>query len=139
MTRASKRRPPSKTVEKKNIVSGNVSGIVIQDARDVRITQHTGLQAGDLAAVFELAYRQIAARPEDPDVHKDEIKETVGKIEAEAAKGEQANQNNLQRWMNNLKEMAPDVVDVIVASLGGPVSGFTAVFQKIAKKAAEAK
>jgi hypothetical protein len=124
---------------KSNVVKGSVSGIVIQDADDVHITQNTGVQAGELAAVFEQVYRHIAERPDDPDVRKEEIKETVGKIEAEAARGEQANQNNLQRWMNYLKDMAPDVVDVIVASLGGPASGFTAVFQKIARKAAEAK
>jgi hypothetical protein len=139
MARSTNKRKPARKVEKRNIVNGNVSGIVIQDTGNVTITQNTGLRAGELAAVFEQAYRRIAERPEDANVTKDEIKETVKKIEDEAARGEKANQNNLERWMGYLKDMAPDVVDVILASMGGPVSGFTAVFQKIAKKAAESK
>jgi hypothetical protein len=30
--------------------------------------------------------------------------------------------------------MAPDIVDVMAASLGGPISGLTAVIQKIAAR-----
>jgi hypothetical protein len=41
----------------------------------------------------------------------------------------------MERWMANLNQMAPDIVDVILASLGGPASGFTAVFKKISEHA----
>jgi hypothetical protein len=37
--------------------------------------------------------------------------------------------------MANLNQIAPDIVDVILASLGGPVSGFTAVLKKVAERA----
>ena len=52
----------------------------------------------------ETALREqaIDARPEDPDADRDEIAETASKIEAEAAKGEQANPKKLERWLRFL-------------------------------------
>jgi len=82
--------------------------------------------------LFELLEEKIKARPEDPNVDKQEIREQVNQIKAEAAQGEKANPNKLERWIQNLSKMAPDIVDVMAASLGGPISGLTAVIQKIA-------
>ena len=41
--------------------------------------------------------------------------------------------------MANLEQMAPDIVDVILACLGGPLSGITAVLRKIAERARDLK
>jgi hypothetical protein len=69
-------------------------------------------------------------------VDKEEITETVQKIQEEASKGEQdANETKLSRWIDSLNKIAPDVIDVALASLGGPVSGITAVLKKIADRA----
>ena len=84
--------------------------------------------------LFELLEEKINTRPKDPNVDKEEIREQVSQIKAEAAKGEQANPKKLERWIRTLSEMAPDIVDVIAASLGGPISGLTAVIQKISAR-----
>jgi len=59
----------------------------------------------------------------------------VKKIEAEAAKGEAADPSKLERWMTTLAKMAPDIIEVMAASLAGPVAGFTVVFKKIVERA----
>ena len=123
-----------------NILSGNVSGggIVFQGGRhkSVTINQSTGPALDEVAALFNNIYKHIEARPPDPNVDKEEITETVQKIQEEASKGEQdANETKLSRWIDSLNKIAPDVIDVALASLGGPVSGITAVLKKIADRA----
>jgi hypothetical protein len=121
-----------------NIMSGNVShgGISIQGSNaTVTIHQSSGSEAKDVAALFETLYQHIEARPDDPNVDKQELVESVQKIQEEASKGEQVNETKLTRWMDYLNKMAPDIVDVALASLGGPVSGVTAVLKKVADRA----
>jgi len=125
-----------------NNMSGNVSagGIAFVGGHNAKITinQSQGIDAKELAGLFETLYQRIEARPADPNIDKDEIVETVKKIEEESSKGEEANQSKLGRWMETLNKMAPDIVDVALASLGGPVSGVTAVLKKIADHAKQA-
>ena len=121
-----------------NIMSGQTSsgGISIQGRNaQVTIHQHSGIDANELNTLFEKLYQHIDARPPDPNVDKEEIVETVQKIQEETSKGQQANETKLTRWIDNLNKMAPDVIDVALASLGGPVSGITAVLKKIADRA----
>jgi len=87
-----------------------------------------------LDELFTLLEEKIATRPEDPDVDKAELEAQVQNIQAEVVKGEEANQAKLERWIRYLGSMAPDILDVIVASLAGPVSGFAAALKKIVDK-----
>lgn len=120
-----------------NIIQGNISGGVVVQGRNPKVTVHNtiGAELSELTALFEQLQQAILARPEDPDIDKEEIVETVQKIEIESQKGEQANPKKVERWVQNLNNMAPDIVDVILASLGGPVSGFTAILKNISKHA----
>ena len=123
-----------------NILSGNVSsgGIVFQGGRhkNITINQSTGLAPDEITALFSNIYKHIEARPPDPNVDKEEVLETVQKIQEEASKGEkEANETKLTRWIDTLNNIAPDVIDVALASLGGPVSGITAILKKIADRA----
>ena len=127
-----------------NTFSGNVSsgGIVFQGGRhkNITINQTTGPASDEIAGLFDKLYRHIESRAPDPNVDKEEIVETVQKIQEEAAKGEkEANETKLTRWFDTLNNMAPDVIDVALASLGGPVSGITAVLKKISDRARQQK
>ena len=135
-TKPRKRAKPSAGGDQM-IIDGNISGSYVAQGRNARLSVHqtTGSQAAELKELFETVYRQIQSRPVDKNVDKGEISATVQKIEAESAKGKKANESKLERWMGDLGRMAPDILDVILASLGGPVSGFTAVFKKIAERA----
>ena len=105
-----------------------------EDNANVEINQSSVHKTEDenFAKLFALLEEKIKERPEDPNVGKQEIEKQINEIKAEAEQGVNANQNKLERWIRNLFSMAPDIVDVMAASLGGPISGFTAVVQKIA-------
>ena len=128
--------------KKKNLPSINIEGENVVGSIDasghakVDVTQSSVHKTDDanFERLFELLEEKIKARPADPNVDKGEIQAQVNQIKAEAAQGEKANPNKLERWIRNLAGMAPDVVDVMVASLGGPISGITAVIQKIAAR-----
>jgi hypothetical protein len=120
-----------------NVIQGNISGGVIVQGRgaNVAVQQSSGINEEQLSLVFEKMYQAIQSRPDDPNIDKEELSETVQRIEQEVKKGDQANDSKLKRWMESLNKMAPDIVDVILASLGGPVSGLTAVLKKVAEHA----
>jgi hypothetical protein len=127
-----KKGPPSI-----NITGENVVGSVNAGGRaNIDITQSSIHKTDDanFERLFELLEEKIRARPEDPNVDKGEIREQVSQIKAETVKGEKANPKKLERWIRNLAGMAPDIVDVMLASLGGPLSGLTAVIRGIAAR-----
>lgn len=127
----------NKTVnEGDNITVGNISGssgIALGRGASSTVTTH-GVSSSELAQLFQTVHQKIEQRPEDPNVGKEEITAEVEKIQKEASENEAPNENKLERWMKNLADMAPDIVDVMAASLGGPVAGATAVLQKVIKK-----
>ena len=127
-----KKDPPSINITGENVVGSINAG----GHAKVDVTQSSVHKTNDanFERLFELLEEKIKARPEDPNVDKQEIREQVNQIKTEAAKGEQANPNKLERWIRTLSGMAPDIIDVMVASLGGPISGITAVIQKIAAR-----
>jgi hypothetical protein len=120
-----------------NVIQGSISGGVTVQGRGARVSVQQTSESNDkeLSALFDKLYEAIQARPPDSNIDKEEISETVQRIEQEVKKGDQANDSKLQRWMEGLNKIAPDIVDVILASLGGPVSGLTAVLKKVAEHA----
>ena len=119
------------------ITGGNVVGSIHADGNaEVKVNQGSVQKAQDenFEKLFALLAEKIQERPEDPNADKQEIENQVNQIKVEAAQGEKANLNKLDRWIRNLFEIAPDIVDVMTASLGGPISGLTAVLQKIAAR-----
>jgi hypothetical protein len=117
------------------ITAGDVSGTSIAIGRGAQASVTQGLGGDELAKLFAAVYQQIEARPEAPDVDKEELTDTVQKIQDEVAKGEQANPNKVERWLGNLAKMAPDILDVTVACLTSPAVGIATVIRKIAEKA----
>ena len=94
-----------------------------------------GVGGDELAKLFKEIYKQIEERPEDPDVDKEELAETVEKVEKEAAKGEKANPTKVERWLKFLGGMAPDILKVTAAALANPVAGVGTAIGLIAEKA----
>ena len=104
------------------ITTGDISGSTVAMGREAQVRQ--GISGEELAAIFQTVYQKIEARPQDPDVDQEEIVAQVQQIEAETAVPGQPNESKLAR-------MAPDIVDVMAASLAGPVAGAAAVLRKI--------
>ncbi len=97
----------------------------------------TGVDAAGLADLFGTVYDRIARMPERPDVDKDELRDTVEKVEREAAKGADANPQKIGYWLNTLAGVVPDVVKVVAAALVNPVAGVAAAVQVVASRFAK--
>jgi hypothetical protein len=112
-----------------------VSGSGINIGHKGQAQSQQGDDADAFARAFAQVYQAINTRPDDTDVERDEITETVRSIEEEAQKGDQASERKLTWWLNNLAAMAEDIFDVTVAALTGPQAVFATVARKMAAKA----
>lgn len=123
---------PSVTVN-----GGNAVGYIITSGSSrVNLKQQVIQQtSSEMDKLFKRTRRKIKTRREDPKVNKERLESQVKKIEVEAAKGPAADPGKLERWVKTLAKMAPDIVEVMAASLAGPVAGFTMVFKKIVERA----
>ncbi|HEY9529429.1 MAG TPA: hypothetical protein VIR02_20225 [Anaerolineales bacterium] len=122
---------PSVTVQGQNAVGFiNASGSSRVNLKQ-QVIQQTSPEMEDL---FKHLNRKIRRR-KGSQVDKTRLENQVRKIEAEAAKGSAADPGKLERWIKTLANMAPDIVEVMAASLAGPVAGFTLVFKKIVERA----
>ncbi len=131
----------NKVVEPSMTIKGeNVIGIVnISGHANANISQKVTRQTSpEMTNLFKELQELVIHRQEDSPVEKEMIKKKIKAIEKEASKGAESNPGRLGKLLNDLSRMAPDILDVIIASLEGPVTGFTAVFKKIAERAKSA-
>ena len=143
------KKPASKPgFQTSQVVKGNVGGDLV--GRDKNVTQKAGgdivggdkittrvTQAEPLAEAFHAIRQQVEARPADPNVEKEEIQDTVKRIEVEARKGDAANPDRLERLLLTLGGMADDIFQVVAATLTSPALGIAKTIQLIAQKAKE--
>lgn len=106
------------------------------------VTTHqttTGLSAAEIKGLFDQVYAKIDARPDTPLTDKEDLKAEVKEIQAtvtEAAKeNKKVDESFLARRFRNIARMAPDILEVIVATLANPLAGLGIAVKKIAEKA----
>ncbi len=78
---------------------------------------------------------KIDAKPGLSGDDKKDLKDQVAKIEAEASKGAQADPSRLEKLINTLAVMAPDIFEVAVTTLANPLAGIGLALKKIGDKA----
>ena len=117
-------------------VSGNVN------IAGGNVTTHqttTGLSAAEIKGLFDQLYAKIDARPDTPLTDKEDLKAEVKEIQAtvtEAAKeNKKVDESFLARRFRNIARMAPDILEVIVATLANPLAGLGIAVKKIAEQA----
>ncbi len=77
----------------------------------------------------------IDARPNISADDKQDLKEQIGKIQTEAAKGERMDSGRLEKLINILSVIAPDVFEVAVTTLANPLEGIGLALKKIGSRA----
>jgi hypothetical protein len=117
-------------------VSGNVN------VAGGNITTHhttTGLSAAEIRQLFDQLYSNIDARADTSPADKEDIKAEVKDIQAvvtqAAQKNEKVDESFLSRRFRNIARMAPDILDVVAATLKNPLGGLGVAVEKIAEKA----
>ncbi|MBZ0292386.1 MAG: hypothetical protein K8L99_07435 [Anaerolineae bacterium] len=122
-------------VKSGNITTGDIKGTGIAVGHGAKaIVQQYASSGTELADSFRPIYEKIENREDDANVAKDEIAETVKKIEDETGSGE-PNIKKIERWLGFLANMAPDIFDVTVATLTNPIVGVGEIIRKVAVKA----
>ncbi|MBI1881625.1 MAG: hypothetical protein HYR94_25885 [Chloroflexi bacterium] len=77
---------------------------------------------------------KIAALADLETYEKDDLKEKASKFDEEAAKGAAANPDKLAWLLNTMSSMAPDILEVTIATLQNPFAGVGLVLRKIDNK-----
>lgn len=124
---------------------GNISGVSGKiNIAGGNVTTHetkTGLSKAEIETLFDKLYSVIetktASSPADKDDLKAEVKEIQTAVKDAVKKNEKVDEGFLARRFRNIARMAPDVLDVIVATLANPLAGLGIAFGKIADKAKE--
>lgn len=111
------------TINKLEVVQGNKITILRTD------NSRTEIEVSD---PFYKAFEESSEKGKSPEVIT-----KVDEIRTEANKGDTANPNFIQQRLINLAKMAPEIFQVVVATLINPVNGFALAVQKIAQKAKE--
>jgi len=117
-------------------ISGNVN------VAGGNITTHhtvTGLNAEEIKQLFDGLYTAIESNKKVSPTKKEDLKAEVKEIQSTVTeavqKNEKVDEGFLSRRFRNIARMAPDVLDVVVATLGNPLAGLGVAARKIAEKA----
>lgn len=130
-----------------NIVKDNVGNVAVGAGAQASgsVSQQQGADLAELLAAWKSdMFKKVDDLKGYDDEEKAEIKTTVEKIETEVKKVEEAAKTEgatpetgkLERLMNTLGSMAPDIVEVAFATLSNPLAGLGLVVKKVNEKIA---
>lgn len=121
----------------------NVSGNLNFAGGDISTHQtiNNGLSAADIKQLFDKLYTTIDTRTDTPQSIKEDLKAEVEDIQAAVTeaveKHEEVEESFLSRKFRSIARMAPDILDVVLATIGNPLAGLGVAVKKIADKAKE--
>jgi hypothetical protein len=108
------------------INSRNVAG---RDNVDKSVKNTTNINVS-FAPVYHALKKNTTIAPKTKKV----IEETVKEIEQEAGKGETAKVSFIQKRLENIEKMAPDIADVVIATMQNPLAGISVALRKVLAK-----
>lgn len=130
MTQKDKNQPESVNTGGGTYIRGNVhTGGGDFVGRDKIVNAQTNITQS-----FTHIYTQIEQHPTLPTQEKADLKADVKELETELQKGDQADATFLERRLRNIQRMAPDIWEVILATLANPAAGFGVIAAKVAAK-----
>ena len=93
--------------------------------------------AVDARQLFELIYATIDKKGELRSSDKADLKHDVEELQQELLKGDKLDQSFVRRHLRSIGQMAPDILEVTLATIANPAAGFGVVAKKIADKIKE--
>ncbi len=133
--RARRPRPVARSTSGDVITVQNVgAGAAVAAGRQAKAS----VSAGSLRALEDWAAqlkKQVDAMPGASPAEKADIKQQVDKVKEEGQKGARADTGRIERLLNGLAAMAPDIFEVAIATLASPLAGFGLVAKKIGDRA----
>ena len=83
---------------------------------------------------FAPVYNAIQENANIPTDVKENLTENVKQLEQEINKGEKAEPSFIQKRMETIQKMAPEIAEVVVATLQNPAAGIGLVVKKVIDK-----
>lgn len=139
--------------KKTNAKKRNVARKIITETRDIISIQSVGngsaVAAGrgakasvvsneSLSSIVEWTSqinKKVDLLSNVSQAEKEDLKQQVEKIGDEVQKGTKAEVGRLEKLINTLSVMAPDIFDVVIATLANPLAGMGLIIKKIGDKA----
>jgi hypothetical protein len=113
------------------VIQGNVTGSNVIAGNNNVVNQNK------IENIFAPVYRAVDEHPTLAPELKEDVKAEIKDVEKEIKNGEQADESGMMRHLRNVGRMAPDILDVVVATLANPAAGLGMVAKKIAQKMAD--
>ena len=105
------------------------------NSSDAMITRRRACRRKKSHSFFASIYQKIDAKPDLEPSDKEDLKADVQDVQAEVAKGEEADESFLERRLRSIKRMAPDILETIATTLADPKAGLALVIRKVMQKA----
>jgi hypothetical protein len=127
-------RPNVQSVGRDRIVSAGDRSVVI--GGDVK---NSTLITGDYNRVeasykFASIFPQIDERTNLTTADRSDLKSELKTFEDEDKKGPESNEGFLAQRLRNVKRIAPDILEVAIATIANPAAGFGTIAKKVAEK-----
>jgi hypothetical protein len=108
--------------------------VAIAAGRGAEATAAKGLNGPQIAARFRPIYDAIEARPGTSSEDRADILAEVEEIQSWVSRGDDADESFLSRRLRNLKRMAPDILELVLATMANPAAGLGVVAIKLANR-----
>ena len=99
------------------------------------VNQQVGIETEDVRKLFEALFEKIENKSNLSQDEKASLKLEVYEVKQELAKNEQADETLLMQRLRHIGKMAPDILEVALATITNPIAGFGVLAKKIAEKA----
>jgi hypothetical protein len=129
-TRSSMRKKIVKADKGGVAIGRDVSGSTIvtgnQNIVDSRISQQEKF--------IDNIFIAIDKHPDIETADKEDLKSEIKELQKEDTKGEEVDESFVARRLRNIRRIAPDILDVILATITNPAAGFSMITKKVADK-----
>ena len=132
----------SKVIRKKKPEVGDViriqnvgAGSAVAAGRGAKASVISNESLSSIVEWMTQINKKIDSLPKISQAEKQDIKQQVEKIGDEVQKGSKAEVGRLEKLINTLSVMAPDIFDVVIATLANPLAGIGVAIKKIGDKA----
>jgi hypothetical protein len=107
------------------VIGGDVNHSLIVTGNHNRINS---------SSKFSTIYIQVDHRNDLSTTDKADLKSEMQNFEDEDKKGPESNEGFLAQKLRNIRRIAPDILDVAIATIANPAAGFGVIAKKVAEK-----
>ena len=127
-------RSNGKNIGRDQIVSAGDGSVVFEGGVSNSHIFAIGNNRLDTAYKFASIFPQIEERPNLSTVDKSDLKSELKIFEDEDKKGPESNEGFLAQRLRSIKRIAPDILEVAIATITNPAAGFGTIAKKVAEK-----